>query len=53
MAGNDNPFSSSGISFDVPAPLLIIDEGRKYEVKFEFIRCQQISRMESLNLRNT
>ena len=29
IEANDNPLSWSGISFDVPAPLLDIDEGRK------------------------
>ena len=29
IVGMDNPLSRSGISFDVPAPLLPIDGGRK------------------------
>ena len=29
IAGNDNPILWSGISFEVPAPLLSIGEGRK------------------------
>ena len=53
IAGNDTSLLLGGISFDVPAPLLRIDEGSKLEVKFTLMRCKQISKIESLNLRNT
>ena len=53
IAGNDTSLLLSGISFDVPAPLLRIDEGRRLEKKFTLMRLKQIPKMESLNLRNT
>ena len=53
IAGKTNPLSRSEISFDVPAPLLSIIECRKSRVQFKLMRCKQIARMESLNLRNT
>ena len=53
IAGNTSPISWSGISFDVPAPPLSLTEGGKLRVQFELMRCKQISRMESLNSRNT
>ena len=53
IAEDASPLLCSGISFDVPGPLLCINEGRKEEVKLELMRCKQISRMEFLNLRNT
>ena len=53
IAGNANPLSWSGISFDVPAPLLSIVEGSMSRVQFKLMSCKQISRMEFLNLKNT
>ena len=53
IAGNASPLSWSGISFDVATPLLSFDEGRKEELQFELMRCKQISKMESINFRNT
>ena len=53
IAGNASPLSWSRISFDVPAPLLSINEGSKLGVQFELMRCKQISRMGFLTLRNT
>ena len=52
IADDIRPLSSSGISSDVPAPLLRINESRKSSVPFKLMRCKQISKMESLNLRN-
>ena len=53
IAGNATPLSWSGISFEVPAPLFSIIEGSKSRVQFKLMRCKQISRIESPNLRNT
>ena len=53
IAGNANPLSWSGISFDVPAPLLSINEARKWRVQFNLMSRKKISRIEFLNLRNT
>ena len=53
IAGNDNSLSTGGISSDVPAWLLSGDEVRKYGLKLELMRCTQISKIDSLNLRNT
>ena len=44
IVGNMNPFSRSGISFDVPAPLLRINESRESRVPFKLMRCKQISK---------
>ena len=53
IAGNASSLFWGGISFDVPAPLLSIIEGSKSRVQFKLMRCEQISGMEFLNLRNT
>ena len=53
IAGNGHPLLWSGVGFDVPSPLLCIDEGWKLRVQFELMRCKQISRMAFLKLRNT
>ena len=45
--------SSAGIFFDVPAPLLGMDEFGKYKVKFVLMSCKQVQKMDILNLRNT
>ena len=52
IAGNVNPLFCSGISFDVPAPLLRINRSRDSRVPFKLMRCKQISKMESLILRS-
>ena len=46
-------FSSSGNSCDVPAFLLGVDELRKYGMELELMRCEQMWKMESFNLKNT
>ena len=53
IPGNDSSLSSGGISLDVPAPLLGVDGGRKSEVVLELMRCKQMFKRESLNLKNT
>ena len=53
ISDNASPLSWSGISFDAPALLLSINEGRKCRVQFTLMRRKQISKMEFLNLRNT